>query len=131
MKTLFICSGNVARSQIAEAYYNHFTKTKNAFSAGTNPNTPRLYPKIPTELCKIMKEEGIDISNQKVKLITEKMVKDARKIYIICEKEACPDFLLNSNKITFWNIKDPFKMSIENMKKIRDQIKQQVIKCQQ
>lgn len=36
-KILFICSGNVGRSQAAEGFYNHFTHSNDASSAGTNP----------------------------------------------------------------------------------------------
>lgn len=35
-KILFVCYGNVGRSQMAEAYYNHFTKSTKAISAGTD-----------------------------------------------------------------------------------------------
>jgi len=122
-KILFVCSGNVGRSQMAEAFYNYFTKSKNAFSAGTDPNTPKSYLKMPHEICQIMLEEGIDVSNQKIKTINEHFVEDAKIIYIMCEKECCPDFLINSNKIIYWKIKDPFKTSLDEMKKIRDQIK--------
>ena len=95
-KILFVCSGNVGRSQMAEAYYNHFTKSNDAYSAGTNPKTPQLYPKMPDEICQIMAEEGIDVSNQKVKTIEEHFVEEAERIFVMCEKECCPNFLVNS-----------------------------------
>lgn len=61
-KILFICSGNVGRSQIAEAFYNDFTESHNALSAGIDKNTPAKYPKIPDGICKIMTEENLDLS---------------------------------------------------------------------
>ena len=125
-KILFVCSGNVGRSQIAEAFYNYFTNSKNAFSAGIDPNTPIKYPKMPDEICQIMSEENIDVGNQKVKLIDKHFVNEAEKIFVMCKKEYCPDFLINSDKVTYWKIEDPYKMSIDNMKKIRDQIKVKV-----
>ena len=124
---LFICSGNVARSQMAEAFYNHFSKIKNASSAGIHPSTPILYPKLPLEIIQIMKEENIDISNQKVKRVTKKMVEDADRIIIMCKKEYCPDFVTNSSKVIFWQIEDPFNMAIEDMRKIKNEIKDKVL----
>ena len=125
-KILFVCSGNVGRSQMAEAFYNSFTKSKNAFSAGTDPNTPKKYPKMPDEICQIMKEENIDVSHQKVKLINRDFVDEAERIFVMCGKDLCPDFLIHSDKVIYWQIEDPYQMSINDMRKIRDQIKVKV-----
>jgi len=125
-KILFVCSGNVGRSQMAEAFYNYFTKSKNAFSAGTDSNTPAKYPKMPDEICQIMKEENIDVSHQKVKLINRHFVDEAERIFVMCRKDLCPDFLTNSDKVIYWKIEDPYKMTIDDMRKIRDQIKVKV-----
>lgn len=125
-KILFICSGNVGRSQMAEGFYNFFTKSKDASSAGTDEKTPSKYPEIPDHIVDVMKEEDIDISKNKVKLVTEDMVKKADKIYVMCEKEFCPDFLLHSDKNVFWKIKDPYQMSGTSVRKIRDHIKDKI-----
>lgn len=122
-KILFVCSGNVARSQMAEAFYNHFTKSNDAYSAGTNPKTPILYQRMPDELCQLMSEEGIDVSKHKVKTIDEQFVENAECIFVMCERECCPDFLKNSNKVTYWEIEDPYEMTLDEMRKIRDKIK--------
>jgi len=41
----------------------------------------------------------------------------------MCNKELCPDFLLNSNKVAYWQIEDPYQIDLDSMRKIRDQIK--------
>lgn len=125
-KILFVCSGNVGRSQMAEAFYNYYSESKDAISAGTDPDTSIKYPEIPKEIRQIMLEEGIDISLQKVKLIDKRLVERADRIFVMCEKVLCPDFLVNSRKIVFWVIKDPYQMSLDGMRKIRDQIKAKV-----
>lgn len=45
----------------------------------------------------------------------------------MCGKEFCPDFLLESGKVTYWEIEDPHYKSTEEVRKIRDQIKAKVL----
>jgi protein-tyrosine-phosphatase len=54
------------------------------------------------------------------------MIDSADKIFIMCKKEECPQFLLDSNKINFWDIDDPNNTNIDNHKRIRDEIKEKV-----
>lgn len=124
MKILFICCGNVCRSQIAEGYYNYFTKSDNASSAGISDSTPLKYSHPTKEVIQIMKEEGIDTSENIVKSVTKEMADKADKIFIMCPKERWPQFLLDFDKITFWDIDDPYDTSIENHRRIRDEIKE-------
>lgn len=127
-KILFICHGNVGRSQIAEGYYNDFTHSSNASSAGVDPTTPARWQKLAPEILKVMKEEDIDLSSKKAKLVTKEMVIESNRIIILCKKEDCPDFLLKQkhSPVSFWKIEDPFETSIENLRSIRDEIKLKV-----
>ncbi len=75
MKILFVCWGNVGRSQMAQAYYNHFTKSNDAFSAGTDSESPPQYPEMSKVFCDLMLEEKIDMSHHYVKLITKEYVR--------------------------------------------------------
>jgi len=127
MKILFICQGNVARSQMAEAYYNYFTKSANASSAGISKTSPAKYVRPVKEVVEVMEEEGIDVAAKNVKTITEEMVKQSDKIFVMCEKEECPSFLLNSEKVVFWQIEGPYNMAVEGFRKIRDIIKDKVM----
>lgn len=126
MKVLFVCAGNVARSQMAEAYYNHFSKSEGATSAGVLDFTPAKYGSPIQEVIQVIKEDDLDVSKQKVKFITEQMVKNSDKIFIMCKKGECPEFLLNSGKITFWKVDDPFGKPLERFRECRDIIRRKV-----
>lgn len=126
-KIIFICKGNVARSQMAEAYYNIFTKSKNASSAGTLDYTPEKYGTPIKEVVQVMEEEKISLADHFVKTVTEEMVNNNNHIFVLCKKEECPDFLKNSKKVIYWNVKDPFETDLNNFRRIRDLIKDKVI----
>lgn len=125
-KILFICHGNVGRSQIAEGYYNHFTHSCDALSAGVDPKTPEKWKTLAPEVLQVMKEENIDLSSKKVKLVTEELVSESDKVIIMCKREDCPDFVLKHTSIDFWEIEDPYESSIEKLRSIRDQIRLKV-----
>ncbi|MBD3259288.1 arsenate reductase ArsC [Candidatus Woesearchaeota archaeon] len=127
MKILFVCHGNVARSQMAEAFYNHFTESTDAWSAGTHQRAPERYNPLPKVLFDIMEEMGVSMEGQYCKYVTQEMIDKSDKIYILCKEDLCPDFLLNSNKKEFWTVEDPYGMSTDGIKKIRDLIKEKVL----
>lgn len=126
MNTLFICLGNVARSQMAEAFYNHLAPTAHAVSAGCLDFTPAKYGHPINEVIKVMQEEGIDVSGAVVKQVNLAMVNSADQLIVLCKKSECPDYIQNSGKVQFWEINDPFGSSLENFRSIRNQIKAKV-----
>jgi arsenate reductase (thioredoxin) len=131
-KILFICHGNVGRSQIAEAYYNHYTNSNDALSGGTDIYSPYVY-KVPTDLIKkVMKEEDISLEGKKVKYATREMLRKTQEIYVLCKREVLSDEVLDAErwqgkKLNFWNIEDPYNMDLEGTRKIRDEIKEKVL----
>lgn len=136
-KLLFVCYGNVGRSQIAQAYYNHYSGTLNASSAGVDPNTPNKYPNLDDTVCQLMIDDGIDLRSKDekgnsihyVQLVTPEMVELADQIYVLCNKKLCVEypFLIKSVKTIYWNIEDPYKKDMQSMKTIRDIIKEKVL----
>lgn len=127
-KILFVCAGNVARSQMAEAFYNHFSNTSNAISAGVLDFTPQKYVHPIPEVVQVMREEGIDVAQKKVKFVTKDMVNMVDKIYVLCSEKVLPEFVSQHPKVKHWNIKDPFDTDIESFRLTRDQIKKRVTK---
>ena len=119
---LFVCVENAGRSQIAEGFFREYTDKFEVTSAGTEPKS-ELNP-IAVE---VMNEVGIDITNQKPKLLSNKMIQDSfQTINMGCmDKESCPSLFVND--VLNWNITDPKGKTIEEVRKIRDQIKLEVL----
>jgi len=113
---------------MAEAFYNHITDSSDAISAGLLDFTPAKYVHPIKDVIDVMAEEGIDVSQNKVKFLTQDMLDNSEKVYVLCEKDKCPGFLLQSDKVTFWeNISDPYQTSVNNFRDKRDLIKERVL----
>ena len=96
LKILFLCTGNSCRSQMAEGFARHLKDDIiKAFSAGIEAHG------LNTKAVKVMAEAGIDISDQRSKLIDE--VKDISFDWVItvCDnaKESCPVFPGNVKRL--------------------------------
>ena len=124
MKTvLFVCVHNSGRSQMAEAFFNQLAKGKaKGLSAGTQP-AEEVNP-IVTD---VMREVGIDISNNKPKALTIDLVEKADKMITMgCGAEAeavCPASFIETED---WKLDDPKGKSIEEVRRIRDEVKERV-----
>ncbi len=120
---LFVCVENSGRSQMAEGFFNnkHAPPGYRAISAGTKP-AGRINPLA----VQAMKEIGIDIGNQRSKIITDDMIRNSAKaINMGCmDRSDCPLLFLN-NPID-WSIEDPKDKPIEKVREIRDEIERRV-----
>ncbi|HMH09558.1 MAG TPA: arsenate reductase ArsC [Candidatus Nitrosopolaris rasttigaisensis] len=121
---LFVCVQNAARSQIAEAFFRKYAPINyEALSAGTEPvgNLNLL-------AIEAMKEVGIDISNQRPKIITEDMVRQSTaRVNMGCiQRESCPTLFIHN--VSDWNIEDPKGKPLEKVREIRDVIESRVKK---
>ena len=122
-KILFVCVENAGRSQMAEAFFRKYMpKGFEAISAGTKPST-----QVNPIVLQAMKEIGIDIENQTPKHISQQIISESEKaINMGCmDKESCPALFMKD--VLDWQISDPKGKSIEEVRKIRDQIKTEVM----
>lgn len=90
-RVLFLCTGNSARSQMAEGLVNHVLESRwRAFSAGTKP-AGYVHPLA----IQAMDELGIDISDQRSKLVDEFREADFDVVVTVCDGAAknCPVWL--------------------------------------
>ena len=120
---LFVCVENAGRSQMAEAFFKKYAPKKfHVISAGTIPSS-QLNPLS----VKVMKEIGIDLDDQKPKLLSNIMIESSFKtINMGCmDKESCPSLFVKD--VLDWDISDHKEKSIDEVRKIRDKIKTEVM----
>jgi ArsR family transcriptional regulator, arsenate/arsenite/antimonite-responsive transcriptional repressor / arsenate reductase (thioredoxin) len=102
-RLLFLCTGNSARSQIAEALVEHrSTGTVEARSAGSHPKP--LHP----NAVRVMAERGVDISGRPTKSLTRFARTRFDRVITLCDKvrEICPEFP-GAPIAAHWSIADP------------------------
>ena len=118
---LFVCVHNSGRSQMAEAFFDHLAGGRaRAISAGTNPDAA-LDPVV----VKVMKELGIDLSGKKPKMLTPEMMGQADEVVSMgCGVEGvCPARYIKTED---WGIADPKGRPVEEVRRIRDEIRTRV-----
>ncbi len=102
-RLLFLCTGNSARSQIAEALVEHRSAgVVEARSAGSHPKP--LHP----NAVRVMAERGIDIAGRPTKSLTRFSRNRFDRVITLCDKvrEVCPEFL-GAPITAHWSIADP------------------------
>ena len=120
---LFVCVENAGRSQMAEAFFKKYAKNKfNVMSAGTLPSS-KLNPVVVS----VMAEFGINLHAQQPQLLSSSMIENSIKtVNMGCvDKKSCPSLFVKD--VDDWNVEDPKGKSIEDVRKIRDQIKNDVL----
>jgi len=129
IKIMFLCTGNSCRSQMAEGFARELGKGLiEAYSAGLSPQG--VNPKSVA----IMKEIGIDISQQKSKPIDEALLNSMDVIITLCDNaaESCP-LTPPGIKRLHWSLKDPAKAAgteeeiMHEFRQVRDEIKEKIV----
>lgn len=130
-RVLFVCVHNSARSQMAEAFLNHYFGDRfEAESAGLEPG--KLNPVV----VEAMKETGIDISNNKTKSVFDffKQGRIFHYVITVCDEtaaEKCPIFA-GVTKTIQWSFPDPSALQgtygerLEGTRIIRDEIESKI-----
>lgn len=125
MNVLFVCNGNVARSQEAEIFFNTLKEKGDsvAYSGGINV---KLDKPIDPMVVEVMNEIGYDVSSALRKFADESLARNADLVVSFKPKDELPDYLLQHNSIRYWEVPDPQHQSIEFHREVRDTVKQQV-----
>jgi arsenate reductase len=121
-RVLFLCTGNSARSQMAEGLLRHLAGDRfEVFSAGTRP--AGLNP----NAVKVMSEIGIDIAGSRSKSVDEFAGQQFDYVFTVCDnaKESCPIFP-GAGKRLHHSFEDPAAAPRDQQPmiflKVRDQI---------
>lgn len=102
-RVLFLCTGNGARSQMAEAFMEELTGRRvEAFSAGSHPT--HLHP----NAVRVMRRYGIDIAGRRAKHLGEFVDQRFDCVVTVCDRvrEVCPELPGAARRI-HWSIADP------------------------
>lgn len=128
-RVLIVCTGNSARSQMAEGLLRHEAGNRfEIFSAGTEPGQLRL------EAVQAMSELGIDISEHFSKPVSLFADREFDYVITVCDKakEKCPVFSGNAERM-HWPFDDPAAAPVEDearlkaFRRIRDRIHARVM----
>jgi arsenate reductase (thioredoxin) len=123
-KVLFLCTGNSARSQMAEGFLRHSAgNTFDVFSAGTHPG--QLNPLA----VEVMSEIGIDISGHTSKDVQQFLTTPIQYVVTVCDRarQSCPVFPA-AHRLLHWSFEDPAEAQgsreekLAVFRRIRDQI---------
>lgn len=127
-RILVLCTGNSARSQMAEGLFRHFGGDAwEVQSAGTHPSIVR------PEAIAVMAELGIDLSEHRAKSVDEFTGQFFDYVVTVCDnaRDNCPAFPSNAQRI-HWSLEDPAgvegsnEVRLAEFRRIRDQLTERV-----
>jgi arsenate reductase len=127
-RVLILCTGNVARSQMAEGLLRHLGGDRfEVFSAGLLPSYVRPHA------ITVMHELGIDISHHRSKSLNEYLDTPFDFVITVCDhvSERCPVFPGPAKRI-HWSIDDPVapggdEAQLEAFRNARDDLRQRIL----
>ena len=103
-RVLFLCTGNSARSQMAEALLRHIGgEDFEVYSAGTKPQSEVNHFAI-----EVLKEKGIPTEGLYPKLVNEFVNLQIDLVVTVCDvaKQTCPHFP-GAKQMDHWSLEDP------------------------
>ena len=117
---LFVCVHNAGRSQMAAGYLQHLAGDRiQVLSAGSAP-ADQVNP----VAVRAMAEEGVDITAEAPKLLTDAAVREADVVVTMGCGDACPFY--PGKRYEDWVLDDPAGQDLEHVRPIRDEIRARV-----
>ena len=114
---LFVCVHNAGRSQMAAGFLIHLSRGQvEVRSAGSIPGD-----QVNPSAVAAMAEVGIDISDQRPKILTTDAVQASGVVITMGCGDACPIF--RGKRYLDWDLEDPAGQGVEAVRPIRDEIK--------
>lgn len=120
-KVIFACVHNAGRSQMAAALFNQMARpgVAQAISAGTQPAL-HVHPPV----VEVMKECGVDLSQARPQQLTQELAAGVDMLITMGCGEACP--VVPGVQVVDWPLRDPKGASVDDVRVIRDDIRQRV-----
>ncbi len=123
-RVMFVCKKNSRRSQMAEGFARTLGADKISVSS-SGLESSHVDPKS----VDIMSEIGIDISNQASKPLSDFNPEDYDAVISLC---GCgvnlPEAWVLRDVFEDWQLDDPEGQSIETFRRVRDEVKERVVK---
>jgi arsenate reductase len=117
---LFVCVHNAGRSQMAAGWLTHLAgDAVEVRSAGSAPKDA-----VNPAAVQAMAEVGIDISDQKPKILTTDAVQASDVVITMGCGDACPFY--PGKRYLDWELEDPAGKGVESVRPIRDEIRKRV-----
>ncbi|RBY98015.1 heat-shock protein HtpX [Blastococcus sp. TF02-8] len=117
---LFVCVHNAGRSQMAAGWLRHLAgDAVEVRSAGSLPGD-----QVNPSAVRAMSEVGIDISDQRPRVLTEGAVESSDVVITMGCGDACP--VLPGKRYLDWPLEDPAGQGVEAVRPIRDEIERRV-----
>ncbi|MBP6087804.1 MAG: arsenate reductase ArsC [Rhodoluna sp.] len=117
---LFVCVHNAGRSQMAAGYLQALAGDRvEVRSAGTQPKN-----EVNPSAVAAMLEEGIDISTNTPKVLSDEAVKASDYVITMGCGDTCPYF--PGKTYLDWVLDDPAGQGVEAVRPIRDKIRQHI-----
>jgi protein-tyrosine-phosphatase len=117
---MFVCVHNAGRSQMAAGFMRELGGDRvEVLSAGSAPKES-----INPVAVEAMAELGIDIANQKPKVLTPEAVQQSDVVITMGCGDACPYY--PGKRYEDWKLDDPAGQGIDPVRVIRDEIKARV-----
>jgi arsenate reductase len=117
---LFVCVHNAGRSQMAAAYLSRLSAGRvEVRSAGSEP-ADQVNP----AAVEAMLEEGIDIRDERPKILTTEAVKASDVVITMGCGDTCPVF--PGKRYEDWELEDPAGKGVDSVRPIRDDIRGRV-----
>jgi arsenate reductase len=125
-RVLILCTGNSARSQMAEGLLRHDAGDRfQVFSAGVKPSHVR------PEAIAVMREVGIDLSGHRSKHVDEFAGQSFDYVLTVCDnaRESCPVFpggtvMIHQNFADPAAVSGPEQQRLAAFRKVRDEIRE-------
>jgi len=127
-RVLFVCTGNRARSQIAEGLLRHLAGDRfEVHSAGTKPKG------LAEQTVEVMREIGVDISGQRSKHVEEYAGQPFDYVITVCDsaRQSCPVFPGGGERI-HWDVEDPLyaelrgESTVQALRDARDELRSRI-----